>query len=120
MYQRVNHPGAERHRDLVRALIRRSDGLKRRAEASAADHVRRAQSSRAANIGQGRALAALDELIAVTQKMGDALVYLHHTIVRVAEEEPQGTRWQRWRVRRMLKRGVRRMERGVAALENRR
>jgi hypothetical protein len=120
MFQGANHAGAERHYHLVDAMIRRADGLKLRSQVSTAEHLRRAESLRAASIGHHRAITALDEVIAATEEMRDALAYLHHTIVRVADEEPQSTRWQRWMVRRMLKRGLRQMEKGVVALENRR
>jgi hypothetical protein len=120
MFQGANRAGAERHHHFVNALVRRADGLQLRAEASTADHIRRAESLRAASIGHDRAIAAFDELIAATEKMRDALAHLHHMIVRVADEAPQWTRWERWLVRRMLKKSVRQMEKGVLSLENRR
>jgi hypothetical protein len=120
MFQGSKYAVPERHRVFIRDLLLRSEELKRRAAISAAEQVRRAESLRAESIGYPRALEAVDTLISAVEEMHAALEYLHHTIGRVADEEPQSTRWQRWRVRRLLSKGMRRFERGVMALEKRR
>lgn len=75
---------------------------------------------RASAIGNTRLLRAIDELIAATEQSLAAAENLHRAIVRFADEEPQVTRWQRWRVRRELKKALATLARGVAELEKKR
>jgi hypothetical protein len=120
MYQGSNYASPEHHRAFVRALVRRAEELERRAAISAADHIRRAESLRAASIGHDSLVEAVDTLIEAVEQMHVAAEHLHHAIVRVVNEEPQATRWQRRRVRRMLNKAIRLLERGVVDLENHR
>lgn len=94
--------------------------MERRAAVLADELFLKAESMRASAAGNARLLQAIDELVAATQQSLAAAENLHRAIARFADEEPQVTRWQRWRVRRDLKKALATLARGVAELEKQR
>lgn len=121
MNRRPRLADPEHHRAFVEALVRRAGELERRA-AGSADEVYRSMEPLRDDAGavEAELVKAINTLIAATTEVLAATERMHLAIARVAEEEPQRTRWQRWRVRRMLQRAIASMERGVVDLENRR
>jgi hypothetical protein len=120
MSQRPRLADPVHHRAYVKALVLRAGELERRAAVRADEIYRRTDSLRDASGGAPSILKAIDTLVAATGEILAAAERMHLAMVRVADEEPQWTRWQRWRVRRMLTKAIASMERGVVDLENHR
>jgi hypothetical protein len=117
MDQRSRSARSEDHRAYVKAQIGRADDLVRRAAAATAEHLRRAEAERAGDSVEAELREAIDVYIAAGRTQLAAMQRLHRSILRFAEATPDRTRWQRWHMRRNLRKALALMEDGVTGLE---